>query len=865
MKHYLLMLLLLCGVASVDTVVAADESIYTIYTKTGQEPPEEVLSGDAAATADTLKLLKGEVSPEANIYAYDFGIVGIKPRVKTLTTESGEKQQSLVIESLTVGLTEGLPPQERSVTLSDAVLEIYLVGTEEPIASVMAPTFVDGKYVHTSWTKDIVIGNAPLSFTVKLNSRTGVDADVPLPPLAGDTIEPSDYSNSANWYCIGGTQVAAPETATTTFALETSSDTTEVDTGVDIFFIYPTIWTRTPGNAYVCEIDDATMLARVPFIYKAQASAFKDVGKLYMPYYRQLDAAWAVEQGLANSEKYFEGIPYTDVEAAFEYYLEHYNNGRPFILAGHSQGSAMTKALVKNYMAEHPEVYKRMIAAYVIGYYVSEEDLATHPHMKFATGADDTGVICSWNTEAPEAQIVPDGINTLLVPGQHAISINPISWTRTETPAGKEENIGARPCNQAAQSVPEVSTPGLFDATVNLARGTVVCSTADVDTYAPGASLFPRGVFHTQDYGFYFDNITANAQLRAAQYFKEQALPTTPDGIATTDYSVKDEDGLPLHWHAAPADGKVIPGVDSTAPLKEVDVFALYPTSWTRASGGDYACDVTHTEMRSRGGSFINGKISAFKEVANIYAPYYRQLDAAWALGKDASIVTSEHYFNGIPYADVRAAFLYYLEHYNNGRPFILASHSQGSCVMKFLLKDVIAHRQDLKEKLIAAYVVGFTITDADLEAMGLPFAQGADDTGVVLSWNTESPALATGNFGTNPILPPAGSGLTPRIINPLNWTTDTTPAPASANKGAVITSPIVGFGTPTEEQLAVIDATINLTRGILITHADPEVFCVPGTEAMFPKGCFHLYEYDFYYTNIAENAALRIRQYFNK
>ena len=93
---------------------------------------------------------------------------------------------------------------------------------------------------------------------------------------------------------------------------------------------------------------------------------------------------------------------YTDLrKKILDYYFENYNNGKPFILAGHSQGSQILTMILSDYMKEHPEHYKNMIAAYVIGYSVTDKYLAANPHLKFAEGADDTGVIISYNTEGP--------------------------------------------------------------------------------------------------------------------------------------------------------------------------------------------------------------------------------------------------------------------------------------------------------------------------------------------------------------------------------------------------------------------------------------------------------------------------------
>ncbi len=307
-------------------------------------------------------------------------------------------------------------------------------------------------------------------------------------PVMGDNITPTDYSKSEHWLNI-------PDT----------------DYEVDIFYLYPTAWTRNEGEPYVCEIDNESMIAGAGLIYSGQATAFETVGNIYAPYYRQVDAVWVLEEPLLEGEKYFGGVPYTDAVAAFEYYLENYNNGKPFILAGHSQGSAVTKAIVKYYMSEHPEVYEKMIAAYVIGYFVTEDELKEYPHMKFAENADDTGVIVSWNVEAPgttENPLAPEG----------SISINPITWTRGDEHASAELNLGSEIFSRTEPHLTHMDK--YADAQVHLERGIVICSTADVDTLAPGA-LFPRGVYHSQDYGFYYHNIRENAQNRAEKFLSK--------------------------------------------------------------------------------------------------------------------------------------------------------------------------------------------------------------------------------------------------------------------------------------------------------------------------------------------------------
>jgi hypothetical protein len=67
----------------------------------------------------------------------------------------------------------------------------------------------------------------------------------------------------------------------------------------------------------------------------------------------------------------------------------------------------MLKFLLLDYMRSHPDVYKRMIAAYVVDQSITPRYLAQNPHLRFGTGPADTGVILSWNTKAP----VVDGTN----------------------------------------------------------------------------------------------------------------------------------------------------------------------------------------------------------------------------------------------------------------------------------------------------------------------------------------------------------------------------------------------------------------------------------------------------------------------
>lgn len=313
-------------------------------------------------------------------------------------------------------------------------------------------------------------------------------------PREGEAIEPSDYAGKQNWMLL-------PE---------------KTEKPVDIFYLYPTSWGIRDASQYpVCSIELKKMRSNARSNAKKQASAFEPVGNIYAPYYRQLAVAFVLSQPVDQREGYFGGVPAADVTAAFDYYIKHYNQGRPFILVGHSQGAAVVKELLFHYMKENPEVYRRMVAAYVIGYSVTEQELADYPWLKFAQGAEDTGVIISYNTEAPEVK----GTNNTLLPG--SVAINPISWTRSETPAPPERNPGS----YIKVNGQMTTVKGLADAAVNLERGTVICSSIDPKEFkGKNAAFFPAGVYHSFDIALYYYSLRQNAQLRSDVFLRKEAL-----------------------------------------------------------------------------------------------------------------------------------------------------------------------------------------------------------------------------------------------------------------------------------------------------------------------------------------------------
>lgn len=142
------------------------------------------------------------------------------------------------------------------------------------------------------------------------------------------------------------------------------------------------------------------------------------------PYYHQFtfDAIWQLDK--QNFNAIYNNVAKEACEA-FDYYMSHINKGRPFVLAGYSQGAMLTVDILKHMTDEQ---YSRMIACYTIGYRLSAEDLS-HPHIKAAEGETDKGVVVSYNSVQTKDAIWP-----FLTEGA-ATCINPVNWRTDATPA----------------------------------------------------------------------------------------------------------------------------------------------------------------------------------------------------------------------------------------------------------------------------------------------------------------------------------------------------------------------------------------------------------------------------------------------
>lgn len=197
--------------------------------------------------------------------------------------------------------------------------------------------------------------------------------------------DPPDYSNIDSW-------AVHPEGDQTVFSDFTNSNE---KLPVDIFFVYPTLLTDKNNTRWNADIYDAKTRDYVlGSSVKFQASAWYSTGDLYVPYYRQAHLRVFRETFWKNGGQEAYEMAYNDIKIAFEAYLNNFNNGRPIIIAGHSQGAGHAKRLLQDFFDNKP-LKNKLIAAYLVGTKITNDDFSSIPLMK---NKKETGGFITWNT-----------------------------------------------------------------------------------------------------------------------------------------------------------------------------------------------------------------------------------------------------------------------------------------------------------------------------------------------------------------------------------------------------------------------------------------------------------------------------------
>ena len=318
----------------------------------------------------------------------------------------------------------------------------------------------------------IVEKNAPIAIIALVVSGLWASCQTSETSQESVPVEP-DYQDSTQWYI------------------------TDRQAGADIFYVISTeTGDYVLANGDTCHYADTyNDSLRAPLYGEMLGVDTLVSGRLnyYSPYYRQCslqsfesDSLKAVRMPLALD----------DVKRAFQYYLKHHNDGRPFVLAGFSQGAHIMLELLKEM---DDETFGRMIAAYAIGITIPEADR----HIVAAKRADDTGVTICYNS-------VRDTSCTMRGWEKSSVAINPVNWRTDSVPATLMTEPS--PLRPVAEQKKDTMTIHL-----DKASGLLI-----VEGYTAQDYVLPllgiEGNYHTREIWLYRDQLRENIVLRAAHF-----------------------------------------------------------------------------------------------------------------------------------------------------------------------------------------------------------------------------------------------------------------------------------------------------------------------------------------------------------
>ncbi|GAB3272488.1 DUF3089 domain-containing protein [Parahaliea aestuarii] len=343
--------------------------------------------------------------------------------------------------------------------------------------------------------------------------------------------------------------------------------------------------------------------------------------------------------------------------------------------------------------------------------------------------------------------------------------------------------------------------------------------------------------------------------------FDSHQLPSAPD------YND------PAYWAAfpgRPSAARLTPdGLQSAEYAAPADVFYIHPTSYIAADSWNSPL-FTDSRAWEMVDIILGAQASAFNLCCEVYAPHYRQAALSSFLDFDGD---SGRRALELAYRDIADAFAAFL-HYNNGRPFLIASHSQGTYHALRLLAEHVDGRA-IQKRMVAAYVVGYWVP---MDTFGRTLqhiapCESAGDTGCLLHWSTygDRGVRRAGVPHWYPGGPELSDGKPLLCNNPLNWQHNGPRAEASEHPGALY----VARGGSLYHDLLNIPAEVKLTSlpqplehwtwaecrdGLLhVAPQDSGPFAELGDD---PNQDYHLIDYSLFYEAVRENAWKRVRRF---
>ena len=167
------------------------------------------------------------------------------------------------------------------------------------------------------------------------------------------------------WLCKPGLakNPCTPSLKTTKVANDGSSQgvftpKTEKSPKIDCFYVYPTVSDDKTDNS------DLSIDPEEKSIALYQAARYSQECRVFAPMYTQVTITRLLAGGTTQAMR---DIAYNSALSGWKDYLKNFNDGRPFVLIGHSQGSFVLRQLITQEIDKNKALRKQMVSAILLG------------------------------------------------------------------------------------------------------------------------------------------------------------------------------------------------------------------------------------------------------------------------------------------------------------------------------------------------------------------------------------------------------------------------------------------------------------------------------------------------------------------